>query len=256
MIIDTHTHYDDDAYDNDRDKILILLKYEEIAPIINVAASMKSVDTTIELSNKYEHVYAAIGVHPSEVSNLTEKDMEYIKSKTDLPKVVAIGEIGLDYHYDEPAKDMQEKWFIRQLELAKEVGLPVIIHSRDAAQDTFNILNRDEYKNLSGIIHCYSYSAEMAKEYVKMGYYIGVGGVVTFKNGKKLHQVVREIPIERIVLETDCPYLSPEPYRGRRNSSAYLTYVIERIAELKGIDVKDVERITYENALSVYRINN
>ena len=254
MIFETHAHYDDDAFDNDRDKIIRLLNEEGIAPIVNIGASLKSTETTVELAHEYEHVYAAVGVHPSDSAELTEKDIEWLRELSNNPKVVAIGEIGLDYHYDEPDKEVQKKWFMRQLELAKETGLPIVVHSRDAAADTLEILSRDEFRGLKGIIHCFSYSAEMAAEYVKMGYLIGVGGVVTFKNGRKLHEVVRKIPLENIVVETDCPYLAPEPYRGRRNSSAYLPYVIERIAALKELSYAEVERAVYENAAALYGV--
>ncbi len=254
MIFETHAHYDDEAYDDDRDTVLELLKQEGIAPIVNIGASLNSTENTVKLAHKYDHVYAAVGVHPSDCASLTEEDIDRIRSYCDDPKVVAIGEIGLDYHYDEPDREVQKKWFIRQLDLALSTGLPVVVHSRDAAADTLNILKRKEYTKLKGIIHCYSYSTEQALEYVKMGYYIGVGGVVTFKNARKLHETVKEIPIENIVVETDSPYLAPVPYRGRRNSSAYLTYIIEEIARLKSLDYEEVERITYENAAGLYGV--
>lgn len=254
MIFETHAHYDDDAFDRDRVSLLKLLKEEGINPIINVSSSLESTRKALEMTHKYEHIYAAIGVHPSECEQLTEKDMEWLNSLCSDDKVVAIGEIGLDYHYDEPDKNIQEKWFVRQIELARGNDLPIVVHSRDAAADTFDILSRKEFCGQRGVIHCFSYSAQMAAEYVKMGYYIGVGGVVTFKNGHKLHEVVRTIPLENIVVETDAPYLSPEPYRGRRNSSAYIPYIIERIAALKELSYKDVERAVYDNAAALYGV--
>ncbi|MCR5358221.1 MAG: TatD family hydrolase [Lachnospiraceae bacterium] len=254
MIFETHAHYDDDAFDTDRDEILRLLHEKGIAPIVDIGASVKSTEEAFLLAHKYDHVYAAVGVHPSDSADLTEKDIEWLKGLTEDPKVVAIGEIGLDYHYDEPDKEIQKKWFVRQLFLAKETGLPIVVHSRDAAADTLEILSRDEFRGLKGIIHCFSYSFELAKKYVEMGYLIGVGGVVTFKNGRKLHEVVRQTPLENIVVETDCPYLAPEPYRGRRNSSAYLPYVIEKIASLKGLSYEEVRRATYENAAALYGV--
>ena len=254
MIFETHAHYDDDAFDNDRDKLIRLLKEEGIAPIVNIGASLKSTEGTVRLAHEYGHVYAAVGVHPSDCAELTDKDIEWLKGLSYDPKVVAIGEIGLDYHYDKPEREMQKKWFMRQLDLAKETGLPIVVHSRDAASDTLEILKRDEYRGLKGIIHCFSYSAELAEEYVRMGYLIGVGGVVTFKNGRKLHETVRRIPLENIVVETDCPYLAPEPYRGRRNSSAYLPYIIERIAALKELPYEEVEHAVYENAAALYGV--
>ena len=252
MIFETHAHYDDPAFDRDRDRLLALLKDEGIAPIVNIGASIESTKSTVELAHRYDHVYAAIGVHPSDCGDLTEKDIEWLKDLSSDEKVVAIGEIGLDYHYDEPDREIQKKWFIRQLELAGDTSLPIVVHSRDAAQDTYEIIK--DFRGLRGVIHCFSYSAELAREYVKMGYYIGVGGVVTFKNGRKLHEVVREIPLESIVVETDAPYLSPEPYRGRRNSSAFIPYIIERIADLKNVSYETVESAVYENAADLYKV--
>ncbi len=252
MIFETHAHYDDPAFDRDRDRLLALLKDEGIAPIVNIGASIETTKSTVELAHRYDHVYAAIGVHPSDCGDLTENDIEWLKDLSSDEKVVAIGEIGLDYHYDEPDREIQKKWFIRQLELAGDTSLPIVVHSRDAAQDTYEIIK--DFRGLRGVIHCFSYSAELAREYVKMGYYIGVGGVVTFKNGRKLHEVVKEIPLESIVVETDAPYLSPEPYRGRRNSSAFIPYIIERIADLKNISYETVERALYDNAADLYKV--
>ena len=254
MIFETHAHYDDDAYNSDRDRLIKLLKEEGIAPIVNVGASLTSTEDTVKLAHEYDHVYAAVGVHPSDCEALTENDIIWLKGLCSDPKVVAIGEIGLDYHYDEPDKEIQKKWFERQLRLAKEVSLPIIVHSRDAAADTLEILSRDEFSGIRGIIHCFSYSAELAREYVKMGYCIGIGGVVTFKNGRKLQEIARTIPLENIVVETDCPYLAPEPYRGRRNSSAYLTYIIDRIASLRETEYEEIERATYENAAALFGV--
>ena len=255
MIFDTHAHYDDKAFDDDRDSLLSGLRDNGIGYVVNVTASMKDISTTIDLAHRYDHIYASVGVHPSEVGNLTEEDMDIIKERSSDKKVVAIGEIGLDYHYpDDPSADIQKKWFSRQIELAKEVGLPLIIHSRDAAKDTFDIMKENNAEEAGGVIHCYSYSPEMAKEYVKLGYYIGVGGVVTFKNSRKLKETVEAIPIERILLETDCPYLAPSPHRGERNSSLYIPYIIEEIAALKGISKTEVEEITFENAKRLYGV--
>lgn len=252
MIFETHAHYDDPAFDRDRDRLITLLKDEGVAPIVNIGASIETTKSTIELAHRYDHVYAAIGVHPSDCGDLTEKDIEWLLDLSSDEKVVAIGEIGLDYHYDEPDREIQKKWFKRQLELAEDTSLPIVVHSRDAAQDTFDIIR--EFRGLRGVIHCFSYSVEFAREYVKMGYYIGVGGVVTFKNGRKLHEVVKEIPLESIVVETDAPYLSPEPYRGRRNSSAFIPYIIERIADLKNVSYETVESAVYENAADLYKV--
>ena len=193
-------------------------------------------------------------MHPSETEGLAESDMEWIFGHAEQKKVVAIGEIGLDYYWPEPAPEIQRKWFLRQIELAKETNLPIIVHSRDAAAETMAIIKETKAYECGGVIHCYSYSPEMAEEYVKMGFYIGVGGVVTFKNAKKLKRTVETIPLSRIVLETDCPYMAPEPNRGKRNDSSQLIHVAEKIGELKEISVEEVIRVTTENALRLYRL--
>lgn len=252
MIFESHAHFDDDAFDEDRESLIESLQKNRIEYVINVGASMESTESTYALAKKYPFIYAAVGVHPSDTLPLTEKDMDRLKELAADEKVVAIGEIGLDYYWDEPEREIQKKWFKRQIELAKEVDLPIIIHSREAAKDTLNILHEHDTGCYRGVMHCFSYSPEIAREVVKMGFYIGVGGVCTYKNAKKLVEVVEEIPLEHILLETDCPYLTPVPYRGKRNSSLYLPYVIEKIAEIKGIMAEEVERVTYENAKKLF----
>lgn len=252
-MIDSHAHYDDEAFDGDREELLASVFESGIRKVINVGASMESCRTTLALSEAYESVYAAIGVHPSDTAQLTEADMEWLKEKSALKKVVAIGEIGLDYYWDEPDREIQKKWFQRQLDLAKEVKLPVVIHSREAAADTIGILK--EYDgDLTGVIHCYSYTKESAREFLEMGYSFGIGGVLTFKNAKKLKEAVSYIPMDRILLETDCPYLAPEPNRGKRNSSLYIPYVVQVMAQLKGISEEEVIRITSENTERLFGI--
>ncbi len=252
-MIDSHAHYDDEAFDTDREELLSSVFKSGIRKVINVGASMKSCRTTLALSEAYEHIYAAIGVHPSDTAELTESDMDWLKEKSALAKVVAIGEIGLDYYWDEPDREIQKKWFQRQLELAKEVKLPVVIHSREAAADTIGILK--EYNgDLSGVIHCYSYTKELAREFLDMGYSFGIGGVLTFKNAKKLKEAVSYIPMDRILLETDCPYLAPEPNRGKRNFSLYIPYIVQVMAQLKGISEEEVIRITSENTERLFGI--
>ena len=255
MIFDSHAHYDDKQFEPDRVELLSSMGEHNITKIVNVGASIEGSKRTLELAEEYDFIYAAIGVHPSDIECLDEAGMQWLKQAANHKKVVAIGEIGLDYYWDkEPEVQEQQKvWFSRQLHLARELQLPVIIHSRDAAADTLEIMKRDAV-GIPGVIHCFSYSKEMALEYVKMGYYIGVGGVVTFKNAKKLKEAVAEIPLERILLETDCPYLTPEPYRGKRNASVYLPYVLEEIARIKGVSVQEVEDITYRNAMELYGI--
>ncbi len=256
MIFDTHAHYDDAAFDSDRDTLLRSMKDAGISNIVNVGASIKSTRSTLKLIREYPFMYGAVGVHPSETAELNDELLDWLKSAAGLERVVAIGEIGLDYYWDEPDKDIQKKWFEAQLKLAHEVKLPVIIHSREAAGDTYEIMKELEADKLGGIVHCFSYSMEMAEKFLEMGFYLGIGGVLTFKNARKLKEVVEKVPLERIVLETDCPYLSPEPNRGKRNSSLNLGYVADKIAEIKKISREEVERVTFENAIKVYRIKN
>ncbi|MBO5372773.1 MAG: TatD family hydrolase [Lachnospiraceae bacterium] len=256
MIFETHAHYDDERFDEDRDTLLEELLAGNICNIINVGAALKGVADSIALAEKYEKIYAAAGVHPSEIAELDEEKFQWLKEQAKHEKVVAIGEIGLDYYWDkEPEiKQNQREWFARQMELARELHLPVIIHSRDAAEDTMKVMKEVCAQEIPGVVHCYSYSPEMAKEFIKMGYYIGVGGVVTFKNAKKLKETVEQIPLEKILLETDAPYMAPEPHRGKRNESSYLSFVAAQIAALKGITVEEVERVTEENARRLFGI--
>ena len=254
MIFDTHAHYDDKAFDEDRDILLQSLNHYGIKNVVNVAAGMDSCISSLKLADEYEFIYAAVGVHPSETTNLTEDDLDTLEEYCDRDKVVAVGEIGLDYHWEDPSPEHQKEFFIKQLDIARRKQLPVIIHSRDAAADTMDIIRSERAGELGGVIHCYSYSAEQAVTYVDMGFYIGVGGVVTFKNGRKLRECVERIPLERIVLETDCPYLAPEPYRGQRNSSLYLTNVVKEIAQIKQLSIEEVMEITFNNAQRLYRL--
>ena len=255
MIFETHAHYDDSKFDEDREELLKKVHDSGVSPIINVGASIESTKTTLELAKTHDYIYAAVGVHPSDISGLNEDSFEWLREQTAYARTVAIGEIGLDYYWDKEPKvqEAQRYWFGRQLDLAKETGLPVIIHSRDAAEDTIQVMKEHKAQEIPGVIHCYSYSKELAGEFVKMGYFIGVGGVVTFKNARKLVETVEVIPMEHILLETDCPYMAPEPHRGTRNDSSNIPFVIEKIAQIKGISPAEVERITEENA---YRLFN
>ena len=257
MIFDTHTHYDDDQFDEDREVLLLSLEENNVGAVVNMGASMRGAKDSVALAKKYPFVYAAVGIHPDHAKELNEEEFEILKQLAAEEKVVAIGEIGLDYYWDSTEREDQKYWFKRQLALAEECNLPVVIHSRDAAADTLEIM-KEAYtqsgKNLTGVIHCFSYEMEMAREYVKMGFFLGVGGVATFKNGRKLKEVIEDTPLDRIVLETDCPYLAPVPFRGKRNSSEKLSYVVEAIAEIKGVTGEEVERITWENACRLYRL--
>lgn len=254
MIFETHAHYDDEQFDSGREALLASLPDCGIKRVVNVGASIASTRNSVELAEKYDFIYATVGVHPSEIEELNEERLEWLRELTKLKKVVAVGEIGLDYYWDkEPeVQERQCYWFKRQMELAKEAKLPIVVHSRDAAADTLQVMKEAHAEEIPGVIHCYSYSPEIAQEFIKMGYYIGVGGVVTFKNAKKLKETVEQIPLERILLETDCPYMAPEPYRGKRNDSRYIPYIVEKIAELKRISIEEVEQITWQNATKLY----
>ncbi len=253
MIFDTHAHYDDKQFDNDRDELLNSMRENGVGTIVNVSAAYESCERVVNMAQKYPFMYAAVGIHPDEVGSLDKERFARMKELFKNDKVVAVGEIGLDYYWDNESHELQKEWFIRQLDLARELHLPVNVHSREAAQDTMEIMKKHG-RGLSSVIHCYSYSKEMAKEYVKMGCYIGVGGVVTFKNGRRLKETVEAVPLASIVLETDCPYLAPEPYRGKRNNSSYIRYAAEEIARLKGVSYEEVVNQTEENARKLYRV--
>lgn len=254
MIFESHAHYDDKVFDEDRDTLLQSFQANGIDTVINVGASINSCKKTIELMDKYSFIYGAIGIHPSETGELEEENFRWLKESCGHKKTVAVGEIGLDYHYDEPEHSVQKKWFERQLELAREVKLPVIIHSRDSAKDTLDIIKSLHAEDLGGVIHCFSYTKEIAKEYLDMEFYFGIGGVITFKNAKKIKEALEYIPIEKILLETDSPYLAPEPNRGKRNSSLNLSYIAKEIALLKGLKFEEVIAATHENAERLFRV--
>lgn len=254
MIFDTHAHYDDDAFDEDRDELLSGMTAKNVEYIVNVGASIESSKRSIALAEKYPFIYAAVGVHPDEVGELNEEKFNRLREWTKHEKAKAVGEIGLDYYWDKEQHDLQKHWFMRQMELAHEANLPIIVHSREAAKDTLDMIIAAKPLDLPGIIHCYSYSVEQAREYLNMGYYIGIGGVLTFKNAKKLKEVAEYAPLSRIVLETDCPYLAPVPYRGKRNDSSKLSYVVEELAAIKQMPVEEVLRITNENGKKLYHI--
>lgn len=254
-IFDTHAHFNDSAFDEDREAALQAVCEAGIGHVTEIGYDMASSEKAVQLAHEVPYFYAAVGVHPDNVGELQEADMDRLVELCKDPAVVAIGEIGLDYHWNVESADIQKYWFKKQIEAARRAGKPVIVHSRDAAEDTMELIKEEKLGEVCGIIHCYSYSVEQAREYVNMGFYLGVGGVVTYKNGRKLKQVVKEIPLERIVLETDCPYLAPTPHRGERNTSAYLPLMVQAIAELKGVSEEEVIRITEENARKVYRLD-
>lgn len=253
-IFDTHAHYDDKAFDEDREALLEALPGSGIARVVNVGSSVEACKRTIELMQKYDYIYGALGVHPCDCGELDEESFDWLKSQLSLEKCVAVGEIGLDYYWDDVERDVQKKWFVRQLDLGREWGKPVIIHSRDAAKDTVDILNAEKAGDIGGVIHCYSYTKETARDFLKMDFFIGIGGVLTFNNAKKLKEAVEYIPMDKIVLETDAPYLAPVPNRGKRNLSLNLPYVVAALAEIKGISEEEVRRIVWENSIKLYRM--
>lgn len=254
MIFESHAHYEDSQYDSDRNEVISSLK-NNIKYVVNVSSGMDTMKKTFQLTEKYDFFYGSAGIHPENASELTNENLLKIRDFAKHPKCVAIGEIGLDYHWDEPDRCTQKNCFEQQLALAKEENLPLIIHSRDAAKDTLEILKSHHCEDIGGVIHCFSYSLEMAKKFLDMGFYIGIGGVVTFKNSKKLKEIVTYLPLDRILLETDCPYMAPEPVRGTRNNSNHLIYVAQEISRLKNIDYDIVTSATMKNALSMYRLN-
>lgn len=285
MIFETHAHYDDKAFDEDRESLIAGLMSEGVDSVINCGADMASSKRSLELSRRYTFIHAAVGVHPDEIGELfgltassgageeghaeTDTDIDPSESSiaeleqmvTDL-NTVAVGEIGLDYHWDIWPRELQRRAFTMQWELAVKHNRPIIIHSRDAAEDTMTII-REMYqrektagRELRADLHCYSYSADQAREYIGMGLMFGIGGVLTFKNARKLREVAELLPLDRILLETDCPYMAPEPFRGSRNNSAYIKYVAEKLAEIKGTEVEEIYRVTHLNAERFFAVRS
>ncbi len=250
MYFESHAHYDDRKFDNDRYELIKKIHEGGVSYIVNAASDIKSSLDGINLSHEFSFFYAAVGVHPHEVENMSEEDIQILRNYSKNEKVVAIGEIGLDFYYDFSPRDLQRKWFIRQLELAKELDMPVIIHSREASAECFDIIKESGVKK--GVIHSYSGSAQMALDYIKLGFYIGVGGIVTFKNAKKSVDTVSKIPLGKILIETDSPYLAPEPVRGGRNNSQNLKYICEKIAQIKQITPEEVACTTAENSKNLF----
>lgn len=254
MLFDTHAHFDDEQFDADRDEVLKSLKSYGVGNIVNIGSSMKTSRTSVALAEKYDFVYAAVGVHPSETGELCETDIDELKRLAANLWVRAIGEIGLDYHYpDDVEPSIQKKWFVRQLELAKELNMPVVIHDRESKGECLEILK--EHKISNGVVHCFSGSAETAREILKLGMMISFTGVLTFKNAKKAIAACAAVPLDRLMIETDCPYMSPEPHRGKRNFSGYVEFVARKMAEIKGVSYDELVDITERNAKRFYGIN-
>ena len=254
MLFDTHAHLDADAFDNDREALIASLPDHRLALVMNPGCDLPSSLAAIELAEKHDFIWAAVGSHPDAADQVDEALIERYRQLCKAhPKVKAIGEIGLDYHYEDIPREIQKKAFRMQMELARELDLPVIVHEREAHEDGMAIV--EEFPEVTGVFHCYSGSAEMAKVLVKKGWYIGFTGVLTFKNARKALEVAASIPLDRIVIETDCPYMAPDPFRGKRNDPGKIYRMAEKLAELRGLTVEEAERITMENGKRLYRIN-
>ena len=253
MLFDTHAHLDDRAFDEDRAELLAALPQQGLALVMNPGCSLESSRSAVALANSHDYIYAAVGSHPDVADEVNEEVLEEYRTLCKQnPKVKAIGEIGLDYYYEDIPRETQLKAFRMQMELARELDLPVIVHERDAHEDGMNVVR--EFPDVKGVFHCYSGSAEMARQLVNLGWYIGFTGVLTFKNARKAVEVAASIPLDRIVLETDCPYMAPVPFRGKRNDPGKLCHMAEKLAEIRGLTAEEVQRITTENGKRLYRI--
>lgn len=253
MIFDSHTHYDDTQFNDDREFVLKEIKEKGVIGILNCGSDLRGMEMSVELANKHDFIYAAVGIHPEYANVVDKKVIERIKELTNNNKVRAIGEIGLDYYWEEnPPREVQQKAFRMQMDLARELKLPVIIHDREAHKDTLDIMK--EYSDVTGVVHCFSGSVEFARECLKLGYYIGITGVVTFKNAKVIKEVAKEVPLDRLLVETDCPYMAPTPFRGKRNQSDYVQFIIEEIANIRGITKEEVEEATINNVKNLLNL--
>ena len=251
MIFDTHAHYDDRAFDQDRDALLSALPQRGVGLVVNPGCTVESSRAAVALSERHPHVYAAVGIHPEDCGGCTDADFDAIRELCGHEKVIAIGEIGLDYYWEQnPPKEFQQTVFRRQLDMAREMNLPVIIHDREAHGDSLAIIL--EYPEVRGVFHCFSGSPEMAAELLKRGWYLGFDGPITYKNARRAPEVAAITPLDRIVVETDAPYLSPVPFRGKRNDSTNLSYIVEKLAEWKGVSPAEMERITWENGKRLF----
>ncbi|GIN88406.1 hydrolase TatD [Heyndrickxia sporothermodurans] len=255
MLFDTHVHLNDTQYDQDLEGVISNAKEAGISNMVVVGFDRPTINKAMELVEKYDFLYASIGWHPVDAIDMTEQDLLWIEELTAHPKVVALGEMGLDYHWDKSPKEIQKEVFRKQIKLAKKVKLPIIIHNREATQDIVDILKEEDAKEVGGIMHCFSGSTEIAKECIDMNFYISLGGPVTFKNAKKPKEVALEIPLSHLLIETDCPYLAPHPYRGKRNEPAFVKLVAQQIAEIKGVSLEEVADQTTKNAKRLFGIN-
>lgn len=255
MFFDTHAHLNAEQYNKDLAEVIDRAQKEGVSNIVVVGFDRPTIEKAMKLTEEYDFIYACVGWHPVDAIDMTEEDLLWIEELTKHPKVVALGEMGLDYYWDKSPKEIQKEVFRRQIRLAKKVELPIVIHNRDATADIVEILKEEEAKEVGGIMHCFSGSPETAKECTDMNFYISLGGPVTFKNAKKPKEVAEVIPLEKLLIETDCPYLAPHPYRGKRNEPGYVKLVAEQIAEIKGISTEEVARVTTENAKKIFGIN-
>lgn len=245
--VDSHAHLDDERFDEDRDELINSLYENGIETVLNPGADLNTSKAAVELAVKYPFIYAAVGCHPHDSKFMNDDTMNIFREFAKNKKVIGIGEIGLDYYYDNSDRETQRTWFREQIRLAKELDLPYIVHDRDAHEDVFKIMKEEHYSGTRGILHCYSSSVEMAREFVKLGFYISLGGPVTFKKAKTPKLVAKEMPIDRLLIETDCPYLTPEPFRGKRNEPKYVKYVAEEIAAIKEVSIDVIAEKTKEN---------
>lgn len=252
-IFESHAHYEDEAFDPDREALIASLPVNGIEYVVNVGSTVETCHKTVELVERYDFFWGALGIHPSEIRGVTSADLDWIKKEArENSKIVSIGEIGLDYYWDKDNKREQHEFFAAQIDMAKELKLPIIVHSRDAALDTYTTMLECNARECGGVVHCFSYPKEEAKKYLDMGFYIGMGGAVTFKNALKNREVAEYVPLDRILLETDCPYMAPVPHRGERNSSLFIPEIAKMIAQVKGIEYDEVIEQTNVNARKMY----
>lgn len=254
MLFDTHAHLNAEQFADDQDEVIRRAKENGVGKIVNIGFNRETIPSSLALAEKYDFIYTAVGWHPQDAKDMREEDFDWLRELSKHEKVVAIGEIGLDYYWDTSPKDVQQKIFRQQIQLAKELNMPIIIHDREAHQDIVDILRQEKASEVGGIMHCFSGSLEMAKECLEMNFYISFGGPITFKNAKKPKEIAKEIPLDRLLIETDCPYLTPEPFRGKRNETGYVKYVAESIAQLREMEVNELVNVTYDNAVKLFKL--
>ncbi|MGA9172471.1 MAG: TatD family hydrolase [Thermoactinomyces sp.] len=255
MLFDTHAHLNDPKFDEDREEVIRRAREEYgVQTILNVGYNRETISTSLKLAEEYDFIYSAVGWHPHDAKDCTDADLEWIRSLTSHPKVVALGEMGLDYYWDNSPRDVQARVFRKQIALAKETGLPIIIHDRDAHEDVVRILKEEHAEEVGGVMHCFGGDLRIMEEVLKLNFMIGLGGPVTFKNAKEPKEVAKEVPLDRLLIETDCPYLAPHPYRGKRNESGYVRLVAEKIAELRGMSLEELANVTRANAIRLFKL--